>query len=322
MRALSPEKQTIRIHLEHSRMRTRQCEFYSDGIRLEGLLQLPEGASHDGNRAIIVLCSGFQGLKELIPAKLWGPLTDAGYACFAFDYRGFGTSEGERGRVQPREQVEDIRNAVTCLQQQPEVNRERIGLVGWGFGGGVVVQAAAEDPRIRAVACLNGVGDAGRAVRDSRTYADWLAIQDRLAEDRVRRVLTGQSQKVSPWDVVPLDRVTRVRVDEDMYRRFDAFGVEVTLQSAEAYYAFRPELAVDRISPRPLLIVHGVRNALHPIDEARSLYAHAREPKELIEIPEGHHLDWIEPGHPLYLVTIPRIVNWFRQHLPVPADTA
>jgi alpha-beta hydrolase superfamily lysophospholipase len=303
-------------------MHTRRCEFYSDGIRLEGLFQLPDGASHNGCRAVILLCSGFQGLKGLIPAKLWGPLTDAGYACFAFDYRGFGTSAGERGRVQPREQVEDLRNAITFLQQQSELSRERIGLVGWGFGGGVAVQAAAEDARARAVACLNGVGDAGRAVRDSRTHADWLAIQDRIAEDRVRRVLTGQSQKVSPWDVVPLDSVTRVRVDEDMYRRFEAFGVEVTLQSAEAYYAFRPELAADRISPRPLLIVHGVRNGLHSIHEARSVYAHAREPKELIEIPEGHHLDWIEPGHPLYRVTIPRIVTWFRQHLPVSADTA
>lgn len=295
--------------------------FYSDGIRLDGLLQLPEGAPGDGPRPVILLCSGFQGLKELIPAKLWGPLTEAGYACFSFDYRGFGTSDGERGRVQPREQVEDIRSAITFLQQQPGLNRERIGLVGWGFGGGIVVQAAADDSRIQAVACLNGVGDAGRAVRASRTYADWLAIQDRIAEDRVQRVLTGQSRKVSPWDVVPLDPVTRGRVEDDMYARFKAFGVEVTLQSAEAYYAFRPELAVDRISPRALLIVHGVRNALHPIDEARSLYAHAREPKELIEIPDGHHLDWIEPGHPLYLGTIPRIVNWFRQHLAVPVDT-
>src|SRR5574341_488188 len=111
-------------------MRTRRCDFYSDGIRLDGLLHLPEGPPVDGGRAVIVLCSGFQGLKELIPAKLWGPLTDAGYACFSFDYRGFGTSEGERGRVQPREQVEDIRNAATFLQQQPELNRERIGAIG------------------------------------------------------------------------------------------------------------------------------------------------------------------------------------------------
>ncbi len=303
-------------------MRTRRCVFYSDGIRLDGLLQLPDGAPGDGPRPVILLCSGFQGLKELIPAKLWGPLTDAGYACFSFDYRGFGTSDGERGRVQPREQVEDIGSAITFLQQQSELNRERIALVGWGFGGGIVVQAAADDSRIQAVACLNGVGDAGRAVRASRTSADWLAIQDRIAEDRVQRVLTGRSRKVSPWDVVPLDPVTRVRVDDDMYARFKAFGVEVTLRSAEAYYAFRPELGVERISPRALLIVHGVRNALHPIDEARCLFAHAREPKELIEIPEGHHLDWIEPGHPLYLATIPRIVNWFRQHFPVQVDKA
>ncbi len=298
-------------------MLTRRCVFYSDGIRLDGLLQLPEDAPGGGRRPVILLCSGFQGLKELIPAKLWGPFTDAGYACFSFDYRGFGTSDGERGRVRPAEQVEDIRNAVTFLQQQPELDRERIGLVGWGFGGGVVVQAAAEEERVRAVACLNGIGDGGRAVRDSRPYADWLAIQDHIAEDRVRRVLTGHSKTVSPWDVVPLDPITRVRVDDDMYARFEAFGVEVTLQTAEAYYAFRPELAAERISPRPLLIVHGVRDALHPIDEARSLYAHAREPKTLIEIPEGHHLDWIEPGHPLYLTTIPRIIDWFRHHLPV-----
>ena len=160
-------------------MRTRRCEFYSDGIRLEGLLQLPKDITSAGTRATIVLCSGFQGLKELIPAKLWEPLTDAGYACFAFDYRGFGTSEGERGRVLPREQVEDIRSAVTFLQQQHEVDPERIGLIGWGFGGGIVVQAAAEEGRVRAVACLNGVGDAGRAVRD---------LLGRMNRNRVRRL--------------------------------------------------------------------------------------------------------------------------------------
>lgn len=260
---------------------------------------------------------GLQGLKELIPAKLWTPFSDAGYVSFAFDYRGFGTSAGERGRVLPAEQVVDVTNALTFLQQQPEVDPDSIGLVGWGLGGGIVVQAAAEDSRVKAVACLNGVGDAGRAVRDSRTYADWLAIQDRIAEDRVRRVLTGQSERVSPWDVVPLDPATRENVDEDMYGNHARFGVDVTLQSAEAYYAFRPELVAERISPRPLLIVHGVRNALHPIDEAPSLFARASEPKELMEVPGGQHLDWIQPGHPLYQATIPRIIDWFRRYLPV-----
>lgn len=297
-------------------MQTRRCEFYSDGIRLEGLLQLPDGPPPQLHLPVVLLCSGFQGLKELIPAKLWGAFTAAGYACFAFDYRGFGTSDGERGRILPREQVEDVRNAITLLQQQPELDPERIGLLGWGLGGGIVVQAGAEDPQVRAVACLNGVGDAGRAVRDSRPYADWLAIQDRLTADRVERVLTGRSQLVSPWEIVFLDPTTRANVDEDMYGNHQRFGVDMSLQSAEAYYAFRPELVVDRISPRPLLIVHGGRNALHPIDEARSLYARAREPKDLIEIAAGQHLDWIQPGDPLYATTVPRIIDWFRQRLP------
>lgn len=300
-------------------MQTHRREFYSDGIRLDGLLQLPDGPRAIQPRPVVVLCSGFQGLKELIPAKLWGAFTAAGYACFAFDYRGFGTSEGERGRVLPQEQVDDAQNAITFLQQQPELDPERMGLVGWGLGGGIVVQAAAEDLRVCAVVCLNGVGDAGRAVRDSRPYADWLAMQDRIAADRVQRVLTGRSQLVSPWEVVPLDPATHAHVEDDMYGNHERFGVDVSLQSAEAYYAFRPERVVDRISPRPLLIVHGVRNALHPIDEARRLYARAREPKELIELPTAQHLDWIQPGDPLYAATVPRIIDWFQHHVPVDA---
>lgn len=43
-------------------MNTRNCVFYSDGIRLDGLLQLPDRASR-GNRdrrPAIILCSGFR----------------------------------------------------------------------------------------------------------------------------------------------------------------------------------------------------------------------------------------------------------------------
>lgn len=300
-------------------MQTRHLEFYSDGIRLEGLLQLPNDLPVN-RLPVVLLCSGYQGLKELIPGKLWMPFIEAGYACFAFDYRGFGTSDGDRGRVLPLEQVEDVRNAVTFLRQQSELDSAAIGVVGWGLGGGVVVQAAADDPRIKVVACLNGVGDAGRAVSDSRTYYDWLITQDRIAEDSAQRVMTGESQLVSPWDIVPLDPLTRDNVEEDMYGNHERFGVDkVSLQSAEAYYAFRPELVVDRISPRPLLIVHGTRNTLHPIHEARSLYDRAQEPKEIIEIVDAHHLDWIQPGTPQYLDTVPRILEWFRTNLPVAA---
>src|SRR5919107_146576 len=99
-------------------MQTHWCDFYSGGVRLEGLLQLPDSSRPAEGYPVVLLCSGFQGLKELIRAKFWGPCTEASYAYFAFDYPGFGTSDGERGRVIPLEQVEDVQNAVTWLQQQ------------------------------------------------------------------------------------------------------------------------------------------------------------------------------------------------------------
>lgn len=47
-----------------------------------------------------------------------------------------------------------------------------------------------------------------------------------------------------------------------------------------------PDAAAARIAPTPLLVVHGLADALIPVEHARALYAAASEPKEL----------WIEPG--------------------------
>ena len=46
------------------------------------------------------------------------------------------------------------------------VNTNRIGLIGWGLGGGVVVAEANEDPRVRAVASLNCISDGIRSTRN------------------------------------------------------------------------------------------------------------------------------------------------------------
>ncbi len=46
---------------------------------------------------------------------------------------------------------------------------------------------------------------------------------------------------------------------------------------------------IDRISPRPLLILHGDKDELIHVDQARNLYDNAGQPKELAIIPEGMH---------------------------------
>jgi uncharacterized protein len=276
-------------------------------------------------RPAVIICSGFQGVKEWVPSRWWPQLVEAGYVCLAFDYRGFGTSDGDRGRMIPDEEIADVRNSITFLQQQPEIDGDQIGLLGWGLGGGIVVATAALDPRVAAVACVNGLGDAGRTVRDAVPYPVWLELQDRLAGDRVKRVMTGKSDHIPYRDVTHPGGVLKVVDSISGYAQFpkdlQSIGKEpvetFSLQSAEAYYNFRPELEVQQISPRPLLIVHGSANSFMPIDEAHSLYARAGDPKDLLIIPGAKHLEWIDPTSPFHKPYVGRVVDWFRSRLPV-----
>ena len=67
----------------------KAIQFYSEGLRLSGVLFLPEApAPHPG----IVLCHGFTAIKELILPDYARRYAAAGYAALTFDYRGFGES--------------------------------------------------------------------------------------------------------------------------------------------------------------------------------------------------------------------------------------
>lgn len=50
---------------------------------------------------------------------------------------------------------------------------------------------------------------------------------------------------------------------------------------------------IDRVSPIPLVLIHGARDGIVDPSHARRLYAAAREPRQLWEVPEGAHIDAI-----------------------------
>src|SRR5262249_8986031 len=92
---------------------TRAVPFFSAGLRLDADLHLPgDGGAGQVQYPVVIACSGYQGQKVIHPARFARALTPRGYAVLAFDYRGFGSSEGPRGRVVPQEQAEDVRAAV------------------------------------------------------------------------------------------------------------------------------------------------------------------------------------------------------------------
>jgi uncharacterized protein len=266
--------------------------FFSDGQRLDGELWRPG----DAPAAVIVACSGYLGLKGLQPARFARALVPRGFACLCFDYRGFGFSDGERGRLIPDEQVEDIRSAVDYLASDAETESWPVVLLGWGLGGALVIAEAAADQRVRAVISVNAIADGYRTTRALHDDASWAALETRLAADRAARVRCGRSALIPAFDVVRLEGLTRDYVESELYKD-SGFGFPVTCEASDRLLRFSVEHLVGRIAPRPLFVAHGTANDLYPPTEAERLHELAGQPRELHLLEGAGHSEWMHDGH-------------------------
>ena len=294
-------------------MKERKIYFYSEGYKLDGTLYLPDDYKPGEKRPTIVPNSGYQGFNEFYPRLFAQKLTDYGYVCLGFDYRGFAESEGIKGRVILDEQVEDIKNAVTFLQAQEEVDTEKIGLIGWGMGASNVIRLAASDKRVKAVAALNGFFNGERWLRSIHSYVDWTNILKTIEEDHIRRVTTGQSLLADPFIHYPLDPATKDYVQKEL-AVLSPFGKETMLQFTESIISMNAEKAVADISPRPVYVAHGKNNLLHPVDESNFLYEAAKEPKQLFLI-DGKHNDFMYEDHPVFIDLVQKLNEFFKPYL-------
>jgi dipeptidyl aminopeptidase/acylaminoacyl peptidase len=168
---------------------TERVHFYSEGSRLAGTLYLPANLKEGERRAAIVLCHGFTGIKELILPQYAEAFARNGFVALTFDYRGFGESDGQRGRLLWQEQAADIRNAVTYVSTRPEVDSQRTGLWGTSYGGALAPYAFALDDRVKA--CVGQLGFAdGYSAAMERIPAEQIDVfLQMIEEDRRQRVL-------------------------------------------------------------------------------------------------------------------------------------
>ncbi len=296
---------------------TKHIDFYSDGIRLSATLYLPDNCEQPP--PVVMVCSGLHGLKTWVPER-WRPhIVAAGFACFAFDYRGFGASDGERGHLRPREEIEDVLNAITCLRCEALVDSDRIALLGWGLGAGVALCAAVRDKGVACLVCANGAGDYGRATKTAVSEIAWNAWQTRLEVDRCRRVAGGESERVDYRNLTNPGVIESFAVHDQFFKDLGEIGERpnslFSLASCDAYLDFRPQEVVSALSPRPLLIVHGEENYFMPASEARSLFAMAGKCKDLWIIKGGRHLEMIDPDYPGTADTMQRVVTWIGANL-------
>src|SRR5713101_1045472 len=177
-------------------MNVKQVMFRSGIVRCAADLYLPDNIQKTAPVPGLVIGHGFAMVKEaLVPHAEY--LVRAGYVVLAIDYRTFGASEGEpRGQLFPFNQVEDFRNGISYLQSRPEVDPKRIGIWGVSFGGGVVIQTAAMDRRIKCVVAQSPGVNLRKVMKDLRGSEGWVQLLDRLEQDWQQRFETGKGERV------------------------------------------------------------------------------------------------------------------------------
>lgn len=119
------------------------------GIELVGDLYLPK--AYSGKLAAIAVCGPFGAVKEQASGLYADELASRGFAALAFDPSFIGESGGDaRNVASPDINTEDFSAAVDFLSVQDFIDPEKIGILGICGFGGMALNAAAMDTRIKA----------------------------------------------------------------------------------------------------------------------------------------------------------------------------
>ena len=290
--------------------------FFSEGVKLVGDLYRPDDLPSREQRAGIVLCHGYTGVKDLYLPDNARVLNEAGYVVLTFDYKGWGESGGPRSRLAPWSRVADVQAALTFLGAQPEVDPERLGIYGTSYGGATVVWTAAIDQRVRCVVSVVGIGNGGRWMRSVRRPDEWRELLDRSARDREKRALEGESELVRREEILLPDRQSAELAAAARRNNPAAVGM-IPLEYVDDTLQFNPEWVVDKIAPRPVLFITTDDDRLVPPEESEALHARAGEPKRLVVLRGyGHYEVYLKPA---FDEVMRETVAWYREHLPAKA---
>src|SRR5947209_7938980 len=287
--------------------------FYSEGVKLDGDVYVPDDVRPREKRAGIVLCHGYTGVKDIYLPDNARALNKAGYVAMVFDYKGWGASEGPRSRLAPYGRVADVQAALTFLGLQPQVDPERLGIYGTSYGGATVVWVGAVDPRVKCIVSVVGVGHGGRWMRSVRRPDEWHDLLARTKADREKRVLDGQSAMADRSQILLPDRQS-AELAAAARRANPAAVNELPLEFIDDTLGFHPEWVVDKIAPRPILFITTDDDRLVPPEESEALYARAGEPKKLVVLNGWGHYE-VYAGEAFREVIDPTLA-WYRHYLP------
>jgi alpha-beta hydrolase superfamily lysophospholipase len=220
-----------------------------------------------------------------------GPYVDylraAGYDVFTWEPRNQGDSDREAGFeplqwVTDRE-VADCRAAVEYLKSRPDADPRGVGLYGFSKGANAGLAVAANDPYVRC-AVTDGAFAHYTTMVPYMRY--WFAIYDR--QYPLHGLLGG-------WYYGLIARVGVKKVGRER---------GVTYPNVERL--------IGRLSPRPLLMIHGGADTYIKPTMTQDLFRYARLPKELWVVEGAKHNQALQVAGDEYRR---RVTEFFDKHL-------
>ena len=234
-------------------MKIEPISWKSDGLTIRGEIYRPSDQA--GPFPTLILCHG-------IPAKIKGP-DDRGYPLLAerfcgegflvviFNFRGAGLSEGDFDILG---WARDLEKGLNTLYLRPEVDRKRVFFMGFSGGAAVSIYVAGRHKEVAGVVSCASPAE----FRDLSTAK---GLEDFLTHARDTGIVK------SP----------------DFPRSMEAWK--------NSFKTVRPIDWIDRIPPRPLLLVHGTRDDVVPFRQAHRLHGKVKGKAELFIIEgAGHRL--------------------------------
>lgn len=291
------------------------------GITLAADLYKPKNAAQ-GPLAAIAVSGPYGAVKEQVSGRYAQTLAERGFLTIAFDPSFYGESGGmPRSLTSPEISTEDFSAAVDYLTTRDDVDPERIGILGICGWGGFALNAAANDPRIKATV-TSTMYDMSRV--NANGYFDAMSVDDRY---KLRKQLNAQrtedyrngSYELNGGvvDPVPEDAPLFVRQYHDYYK------------TARGYHRRSPNSnkGISKISSLPFInmpilsYIGEIRSAVLMIHgaEAHSRYfsedAYKRltgDNKELLIIPGANHVDLYDN---LNVIPFDKLDRFFKEAL-------
>ena len=298
------------------------------GITLAADVYVPKGV--DGKLSAIAVCGPFGAVKEQCSGLYAQTMAERGFLTVAFDPSFTGESGGAvRYMASPDINTEDFMAAVDFLSLHDRVDPERIGIIGICGWGGLAINAAALDTRVKATVAstmydmtrvsANGYFDSEDSEEARYTKKAAMCAQ-RLTDLRSGEYKLGGGVV----DPVPMDAPDFVKDYHNYYRTPRGYHSR-SLNSnggwnvigCESFFN-QPILRYSNEIRSAVLIVHG--DKAHSCYFGKDAYANMikgnkyADNKELYLIPGASHTDLYDGGGK-GAIPFDKLESFFKQNL-------